>query len=241
MARPPGRCISCEGTGLTKEHVFPDWLNSVYPKRPYHKRERFRAFDTSKQADQVARSPDYKEDTLTGRCVYVCSGCNNGWMALLQESAKPVLIPLIRGDTVSSYPRRTELTAMWAAVIASTAEYIKRDAPPAIAPHDRDYIRKYRSPPDDWQIWMGYYIGSEKSLWYEQFRFTLSLKGSLSVPLKVAPNTQVTTTIVGKLYLYVFTSVLDGIGPLPLSERLRPDLAAGMKPTSVGHSALRLQ
>jgi hypothetical protein len=107
-------------------------------------------------------------------------------------------------------------------VIASTAEYIARDAPPAIAPHDRDYLRRYRAPPGDWQIWLGYYIGSEKSLWYEQFRFTLSLKGSSPVSLKKVPNTQVTTIIVGALYLYVFTSFLDGIGSLRLSERLRP-------------------
>ena len=143
MVKSPGRCIFCEGTGLTKEHVFPDWLNSVYPKRLYNKRERFRAFDPSKQADQVVFefARIHQGGPANRKVRVVCSECNNGWMALLQERAKPVLIPLIRGDTCRVDPDVQRLTATWAAVMGSTAEYIERDAPPAIAPLDRDYLR----------------------------------------------------------------------------------------------------
>ena len=80
MAKPPGQCIFCERTGLTKEHVFPDWLNSLYPKRPYNKRERLRAFDPNKQTDQVVlESARIHQGGPANRKVrVVCSKCNVG-------------------------------------------------------------------------------------------------------------------------------------------------------------------
>ena len=83
MAKPPGQCIFCERTGLTKEHVFPDWLNSLYPKRPYNKRERLRAFDPNKQTDQVVLElpGSTKVGLLTGRCVSsVLNVTSDGWL-----------------------------------------------------------------------------------------------------------------------------------------------------------------
>jgi hypothetical protein len=226
MAKPPGRCIFCEQTGLTKEHVFPDWMNGVYPKGSYNKLEHLRAFDPKRQADQlVGESSRIHQGGPANRKVrVVCTRCNTGWLSRLQNRAKPVLIPLIQGDGCLVKVAAQRIIALWGAVIAITAEYTQPSLPHAITPQDRHYMWRNDNPPDDWQIWIGHYIGTEKAMSYAQVRFTLSPKGSSLIPSGIAPttNTQVATMIFGKLYLYLFASSLGGIGPLRLGDHLRP-------------------
>jgi hypothetical protein len=228
MPKPQGRCIFCTGAGLTKEHVFPDWLNGMLPKRRYNKLERFRAFDPSNEAEPlVSETAKVHQGGPANRKVrVVCSGCNSGWMGRLQDRSKPILEPLIRGQTcvVGVYGQLT--VATWVAMTATTAEFIQRAAPPAIQPQDRHHLWRRLAPPDHWQIWMGHYGGIDKELSYAQVRFELSKSGESPVKFKDVPtvNTQTTSIILGKLYLYLFSSAIQGPWPLLLSGEISAKL-----------------
>ena len=32
MSKPAGKCVFCDKPGLTKGHVWPDWLNNILPR-----------------------------------------------------------------------------------------------------------------------------------------------------------------------------------------------------------------
>jgi len=36
LVKPHGRCIFCGGTGLSKEHIWSDWLSGLIPRNDEH-------------------------------------------------------------------------------------------------------------------------------------------------------------------------------------------------------------
>src|SRR5262245_26970593 len=63
-------------------------------------------------------------DPQSRRVKNVCRRCNNGWMSVLQEHTKPIIIPLLKGDTTLLNSDRQNTLATWAAMTVS-AEYIE--------------------------------------------------------------------------------------------------------------------
>jgi hypothetical protein len=61
--------------------------------------------------------PDRREwstDAPDLKCNVPCKPCNEGWMAQLEDRAKPALVPLIRGRPTRLEPHRLELISFWA-------------------------------------------------------------------------------------------------------------------------------
>src|SRR3954451_16688343 len=103
MPRAQKFCIFCERSGMSKEHVFSDWINDVLPPDGTHNRIRIRGFDaaggTASPFHDVTAHRQGGPAKLTARVV--CQRCNSGWMSKLQARAKSVLIPLINGKAAS--------------------------------------------------------------------------------------------------------------------------------------------
>jgi hypothetical protein len=91
-----------------------------------------------------------------------------------------------------------------------TAEFIDRD-PNAIAvpQDDRDWIPNNGTAPSGWRIWLAHY---RRHKWPAQWvHLTLPVLEAKDTPTPdagfVSPNTQVTTFVVGELYVHVMSSV----------------------------------
>jgi hypothetical protein len=226
MPKPQGRCIFCTGTGLTKEHVFPDWLNDVLPRGKYNKHERLRSFDPARPGNPVVLDATriHQGGPANRRVRVVCGSCNSGWMGNLQDRAKPVLVPLIRGESCAIGAAARNLIASWTAMTAMTAELMQQ--PSSILPRDRDHLWREGEPPSNWQIWMGYYDGSANVFSYAAAKCSWRPKSVSPAELEQVPavNTQTTSMFFGKLYLYVFSSAAKRLGPMQLGEAIRPKL-----------------
>jgi hypothetical protein len=209
VPQPKRICIFYQpGCGrVTKEDVWPTWLSKYIPRD-------LRTYSTMSAVVHHTHADVLREnvhgDPRSRRVKWVCGSCNNGWMSTLQKLAKPILLPLMSGETTILSKNQQEIIAAWCAMSAMTSDYFYPEKQ-AIPQTHRDYLRANRlPPPDTWKIWIGRY---ERQKWVGQW-----VKNSLAITSEehVAqftpqgfprPNTQTTTLVFGQLYVHVFSSV----------------------------------
>ena len=130
--KEPTRCIFCGVAGmrtpegkLTKEHIYSNWARRFVPRSM----KNFRSLRATRHPDRtdfiiVRRSGDLRD----WQVACVCAACNNGWMRQrLDEVARPVLIPLIKGEQTRLSPEHQLIVATWAAMKTMVAEYRGRE------------------------------------------------------------------------------------------------------------------
>lgn len=143
----PVPCVFCEAAPLTKEHIFPQWLNRYLPPGEVQALEQARygdrAYDVSRQAvglDFVVRK--------------VCAKCNNGWMSTLEGTSIPVLDPLISNldlEIISLHDQRQ--IALWAVKTAMMLD-ITQDQP-VLSKEKLARMRSHKAIPKGTRVWLG--------------------------------------------------------------------------------------
>lgn len=134
-------------------------------------------------------------------------------MSQLQEAVKPRLLPLLDGKQAFLKLYDQKILAAWATMCVMTGEFYSPDHV-SVPFADREYLRLYREPPPQWRIWIGRYIrGKWQGYWIHHSVPILDDEdlpeaGSDYVP---APNTQITTFIVGQLFIHAFSSATSDI------------------------------
>lgn len=163
MARPPGRCIFCNGFGLTKEHVFPDWMRTVFTRLPTDTHT-FYDIDYV-DLPTIGTVPLPSRRTGQGqvgskKVKVVCRACNNGWLSQLEQNAKPLLTEVLNGRQRTFSVADQKLLATWIVKTTMTAEFW-RPKEIAIKQPEREEFRLKMEPSSRWQIWGALYIGTK--------------------------------------------------------------------------------
>jgi hypothetical protein len=213
----PGKCIFCQSHGLSKEHIWADWLRTHLPREFTHTRHSGSYVIGTKSADPSLTSRHIRDvsvrpgDPYSQRLRRVCCTCNNGWMSILQSSVKHTLIPHLHGQWPDKGLTDQRILAAWASMFTMVIEF--KHAPTIAVPSEqRLYLKNLRIPPDSWCIWIGYYEGD---LWRGTFNhFGLNARPILARSVDdiesfvVPPNTfqaQSTAFVVGNLFIMTFS------------------------------------
>lgn len=100
-------CVFCGSTGLTKEHVFPNWMSKMLDSRL----TATTTIEKKGQADKI-----YTGAILQHQAKVVCANCNNGWMSNLETAVKPILSKMLFDLNHSTTLGKDEqkLLAFWA-------------------------------------------------------------------------------------------------------------------------------
>jgi hypothetical protein len=212
MAAPQKRCIFCNGLGVTKEHIWAEWLNPYLPKSIVnHEIYSETIFPDRTEATIKKRSGSPQ----SGRIRRVCRCCNNGWMSLLQEDTKPILLPLVLGEVSSLHKNNQSKLAAWIAMFTMVSEFIdKTETRIGIPATERLFLKEKQIVPPNWKKWIGNYRSEKwKGVWLHS---TIPIKSEKHIPKKhdsglYLPNTQTTTFLVGKLYVHVLSSEIERI------------------------------
>lgn len=208
MARPQRYCIFCGKPGLTREHVWPDWLKKYVPKdMAEHSSLSATVHRTHSEIIRKKRSGDLRSRRLR----IVCGSCNNRWMSRLQERAKAYLLPLINGDVTAFDVRGQAVLSAWIAMFVMVAEYFD-PYKVATSPKQRRFLLKNQKAPRNWKIWIGDY---QRGNWVGHLvHFAVPISSKHHKPEIMdnglpRPNTQTMTFTVGRLYVHVASSVTD--------------------------------
>jgi hypothetical protein len=219
-------CILCEEPGLTKEHIWADWLRNHIPRTRQHVRHTASLSfgnpdEKSLRVETRKGKIDGPGDPHSRKLKVLCKDCNNVWGSGLQDDIKPILIPLLNGDTSGLNERETPLLSAWIALFVAVAEY--SDPPTsAITQTQRTYLREERTAPHDFHIWIGFHDGSEQMVGaYNHFGLTYG-PTFVGYAGPIRPNTfpsQSTAFTVGKLFCLCFSS--DRQTPPPWASEIK--------------------
>lgn len=205
MSKPQKFCIYCGGPGLSKEHIFADWLRAYVPRELSEHRAEFTVMFPHKTEKTLERRTG---DTHARRLRRVCLACNRGWMSSLQEAAKPYLVPMLEGRQVSLHRRAQKAVAGWIAMTAMTAEYLNEEMV-SISQEQRDYLRETSQAPRHWRIWIGKYRRGQgkKRFWHNAMALTREKVQGNALYARAPSNTQTTSICLGDhLFIYAMSS-----------------------------------
>jgi hypothetical protein len=211
QAAAPKRCIFCQqAKKMSREHIWGDWLKAYV--RPAMNKHNFQAVRINRPGEQTTDIVTLRAgDPLRSKVKVVCADCNNRWLSEIQNRARPLLIPLITGERIALGSVAQERVGAWCAMATMTAEFIDRDPTTIAVPQsDRDWLRNNGMAPRGWWIWLAHY---QRRKWPAQWvHLTLPILAAKDVPenaaeVYVMPNTQVTTFVVGSLFVHTMSSV----------------------------------
>jgi hypothetical protein len=203
----PRRCIFCNTTGSSQEHVFPDWLRVLFPRSPADTHNS-RTTTWGKARDgKLYAMPAVKEHqghSGSKKVKYVCQGCNNGWMSRLENRTRPILMKLIQGipHRISTFDQ--QILASWVAKTIIVAEFVYPDHT-SIAAVER--LRMYAATEvgDNWSIWIADYRGyywRNLAIGHHMCALGPSLTAKPPDPALIAPpDTQFTSIGMGHLFI----------------------------------------
>jgi hypothetical protein len=126
----------------------------------------------------------------------VCTGCNGGWMSRLEESAEPILTPLVlgTGSVVTRSQQRT--LATWATKTALALQLTSQGATRIPAVFYRGLTKDPSRPPPHTQVLLGAYEGHRQAF-FQSFELNLDHRRGRS-------KGYLPTFIIGHVVLQVF-------------------------------------
>ena len=126
-------CIFCGGSPVTNEHAWPDWLlEFVRNANPDTERTVYARVDGRMVRHWTTEKPEQKVKV-------VCGSCNHGWMSRLEDAAKPLLVPMFKGEQVSFDLKQQLILATWAVKTGMVFEFTP-------SPEDPGTLALYRWP-----------------------------------------------------------------------------------------------
>jgi len=210
----PGRCIFCESTGLTAEHIWPVWshelLLSISGRHPknvsLHSVGRKGVVETSSHKERQG-------PVINKKIRAVCGTCNGGWMSALEVKAKPILTGLIRGDLGELGISDQETLSQWVTLKTMVCEQNKKDEV-VFTEQQRHQFRSNRNIPKEMKIWMGRtYSGRWLSAFQRASAYLMLSPDPWPISHVMTANKNVQTTAIGlgQLFVYVMTSNSKGL------------------------------
>jgi hypothetical protein len=148
------RCVFCRSDGpLSGEHVLPVWLDQAAKAR-----------GSKGWTSWGTTGAERRHKKLDGVVNRVCKSCNNGWMSQLEAASKPILLPMIFGESgvVMSAEQQT-IVAAWAFKTMLTADYMGADRVVPSSAYGRFYDEQLR-PISDAVVWIAAYRGDDYRL-----------------------------------------------------------------------------
>jgi hypothetical protein len=211
----PGRCIFCDGLGMSKEHIWSDWIGELILPQPKHK-QGFAAFDFDRKTKEFHLQQDMtyaqKRGCLTQRQIRkVCRKCNNEWMSNAVGLAKPLAKKLITGEACKCSESDRSKLVTWLSITTIMQEFVSQPDAVFIPAEHRRLLMDTKRPPDDWSIWIGCYGGSR---WrpMSHTHYTALLYGGVLNNTPVPDcRVQIATFTLHNLLVHVFTATAYGV------------------------------
>jgi hypothetical protein len=152
------QCIFCDHRANSFEHIFPDWINKIFPPDKIGPVEAIKTQvvtgDDSASTQTVFQAG--KVAQLTAKIVCCC--CNGGWMSDMETRARPLLEHAIVGHDADFTQEDQIFISGWATKIAMLGETIMK-YPDSFTTDDRRLVRSQGRPPLHAMVCLAVYGG----------------------------------------------------------------------------------
>lgn len=220
-------CVFCAQSGLTREHVIPQWLATVLPQQAAWRGQDQRivlplAGNPISTLDLPHREMQQPFTQTTVRAV--CSNCNSGWMNQLEEAVRVPLAALVRGDRHHLTPEQALALSTWAVKTSLMVQLTGTETSPALKPLYRTFHTD-RQPPPNTLVWAATIDGDSWALRSEAVSI---LVGDPDHPYDAAdsPNTLAVTLGLGSLLLQTVMTTLPTLSTPPLAQIMHDEVIA---------------
>jgi hypothetical protein len=195
-------CIFCRRTPLTGEHLWPDWLG-----RELEIREPFSIRIEQEKDGLETRDISFEAPPFDQQVRAVCEKCNSGWMARMEEEAKPMLWPLIHAEGRRLDRDEQRVLARWALLKACVFDEVHPEARVVPEAH-RQHLYEHKDPPAN-GLWVLLATYEAQELRHYASQGLLFGEGAGRAP--TAPTVYFVTITVGALVVQVIGSLVPSL------------------------------
>ncbi|MGY4496935.1 hypothetical protein ACVWYH_000862 [Bradyrhizobium sp. GM24.11] len=212
-------CAYCQTvTEMTEEHLFPDWLRGVFPKRMGRAshilvRPERHAFWEGVPLHVGKARKDRSVELYTIKVAHVCAECNNEWMSNLQNQAKPIVLAFAKGGWPQLNDAERMTLARWSTMTAINFEYFARIV--SSKQHQRTTLMS-GGMPGGWRVALGK-MADEKNAGYH---FARALEGPIGIGADENLRFQSTLFCIERAAFYSISSL--GNNTLQLAQYCAP-------------------
>ena len=230
--KPPAYCEFCGTRGVTKQHVWPDWMGRHFSESTaYHVQDLFdiKLLRSPSIAVLQPRMHFSQGPFHTRKLRIACQKCNSGWMSRIESKAKPTLELLAPGIRPRLDLSAQQALAAWLALFTMVAEFTDRRTV-AVTPEERSSLREYVRPSFGWRMWMGFHDDND---WKHRFfHHAVAAYPTHETPPEPPPfNCQFTTIGFGSALFHTAWTPYDS-SQLHLPDRYAKRLASVWPTTS---------
>jgi hypothetical protein len=106
------KCIFCNKNEISEERAFPVWLMQRYAGKG--------TVTYQNHVDAPIRRTHNRPLRIRRKCV--CKGCNNGWMSIIQNNAKPIIETLLDSEASPIGIQECKALMLWAVMTTMVLE-----------------------------------------------------------------------------------------------------------------------
>lgn len=207
--RRNSKCIFCGLTGLSKEHIWPEWMREYFPRADdsRYNMEVHRA--RGKERDYAPKKTERPGHVSSAKLRVVCRNCNSGWMNQLEIAAKPIFTNILEKNAFAIGLEEQDVLAHWIAMKSIVVEHSQINE--HITPyHDRERLRSNALIPEFLSIFLGRYDGSDGTSFRKHSAVFSHTEAGPSPPLEGrTKNVQTVSMIIGDLFVFALTARTD--------------------------------
>jgi hypothetical protein len=141
-------CVFCNRNDSkpSREDILARWIAREFPNLSWEVTEiqSQKTFKTVANLGLISKKP--------------CQRCNNGWMAKLEQTARPILVPMMDGQSVTLTPDAQHIVAGWFVKTIILYELLS-DRLPYFQDYERHALMQSLRIPDRTLIFLARYYG----------------------------------------------------------------------------------
>lgn len=206
-----GYCAFCGSAGVTKQHVWPDWLKTVIPREgTEHSQSLTRVNNAVPDVFIIRPELEFHRGPFGARKIRnICATCNSGWMSRLETAAKPSLTELIMRRSLTLDSASQLSLSAWAVMTSIMAEYTDKSSQSIPLEHRR-HLMEHGIPPDGWHIWIGTYEGERWKQGYRHHGYQTAYRNA-SHQTRPEWSTQQSTFVAGALFIHAASTTVPSL------------------------------
>lgn len=200
-------CVFCDGPGLSKEHIWSDWITQILPEQTDLSTQTIigERLDTRAKTSIIEIRKLHQNKTKISQKVVrkVCTKCNNGWMGSVVNEAKNPALKMIEGEWNAITPDMQVAIGKWIQLACMMAEFTDPDNA-AIPPASYKEFYREKNLLKDWVIGISRYKGTE---WFPiRYHHTGKKAHSPTDPSDVVARIQTSMYSLKNFFVYAFSS-----------------------------------